>query len=112
MREPSQHFVAPIFEGDRFHDHPAELRHARREPLGHAPAVQREIGGAGTPRHATLLRSMTAPYSAMLRKAIHDGASAKSWAIVASSLDRCDDPDKLVQLISFAEKYVIAWPEK
>src|SRR5262245_53264628 len=55
---------------------------------------------------------MTAPYSAMLRKAIHDGASAKSWAIVATSLDRCDDPEKLVQLIAFAEKYVIAWPEK
>lgn len=53
---------------------------------------------------------MSAPHSAMLRAAIHEGPSPKSWAIVCASLDRIDDAQKLEPLIAFADKYVQAWP--
>lgn len=51
---------------------------------------------------------MNAPHSAMLRAAIHEGPSEKSWAIVCASLDHIDDAEKL---IAFADKYVNTWPE-
>ena len=50
VRQPAQHLGAPVLVRDRLDDHAAEARHARREPGGHAPAVQGQVGGSGRAR--------------------------------------------------------------
>jgi hypothetical protein len=42
--EPTQDLVATVFEHQGFDNHPAKARHARGEPHGDPPAVQRQIG--------------------------------------------------------------------
>ena len=48
MGEPAQELVAAIFDDDRLSDDRAEPGHAHGQPARHAPAVQRQVGAAGT----------------------------------------------------------------
>ena len=51
MRQTAQQLVAAVFEDDGLDDHRAEPGHALAKPGGHAAAMQRQVGAAGTPRH-------------------------------------------------------------
>jgi len=49
--EPAQQLRTPVMMHDRFSHDGAEPGHALREPLRHAPAMERQVCGSGATRH-------------------------------------------------------------
>src|SRR3954463_4307962 len=79
MGETAQQFVPSVFVHDSFADHGPEPGHALAQPFRHTPAVEGEIGAAGTMRHQGPLATDT-----------HDGAPAPNSGSVRSPPSKLD----------------------
>src|ERR1700738_1868841 len=62
--QPPQQLVAPIVMDDRLRDDRTKTCHALAKPAGHAAAVKRKGGAAGSSSHQS---SLAAPYTSFSR---------------------------------------------